>query len=829
MTDKSCFSAVLLAALLILLLDVSPVEAQGPFKFPPKIKYNVFANDQAIGNAALFYTKDTGVERFQKELSSLRLTIFQESEDDFQYMYESYVFADEYTLYSDSLIKAGNVKSTLLEMNRCTNNSHSSYKSKTEWGSREYQVSNQTKTISRISALLVASEHISKGYYRHKETFNYFPQGRPEALEMIHTSRDTAFVNGKEIPVHVISLVETSSSEEIHRFEMHIDAKGYIYPVTIIFNSSTRHPLRMAAERLPVITTPGQMEEWRALFLDFMNADTQSTTNRNQMERLILEAVSKELQKKLKKNGQYRNKQLVTGGSDRSRFNSNRHVRKVLDITFDTFIPKQYRKDKIFNGLAVPADIDIIVTGQYINNPENPWIMIRPVMAFRDNQTILTQNLLFKKDEIICRDPGTGRQILCRDAADYIAYKIKKNFNLGSGRRTGKKGVTIENVYRMIIKYGFYCNSVDFGYHAEILERLRNNENITDLASVRRSSSSPNLGYNYTGYSYTFKNGRDVTRLRASGKNYVIKTLSVKKNNFSDFIKLYWAPLKGTSKTYTEARRMIRHMNLIKYEGFSDWRLPSVAELFSISGHYRPGSNFIPFAPADRSVKIWTSTPLDEHEKQRHFHCPNDAFLTVDCSHENNKSRLHFGALCKNREAFVLPVRSAGPSLGPFPGTVNKQRQLFIGNLAFMKSSDRSPIATGELGQLIDRAVTEGIKMATAAKTVLKVDEQNRRMISTTANANDLTNIFFDPNLTKEEKILRIVTDMMEPNHLDLLVTGLFIDDGKNRDIGIRPMVIYRHNKEIRTRNLQFGKTQLASREVAEKIAKEVKQLLEQS
>ena len=165
---------------------------------------------------------------------------------------------------------------------------------------------------------------------------------------------------------------------------------------------------------------------------------------------------------------------------------------------------------------------------------------------------------------------------------------------------------------------------------------------------------------------------------------------------------------------------------------------------------------------------------------------------------------------------------------------------MFIGNLAFMRSVDRSPMASGELGELISNAVIMGMNTATAANNVLMVNEQSRRMFNTDSNANGLTNIFFSPNLTKQERISRIITDMMEPNHMDLMVTGLFIDDGKSESIGIRPLVIYRYDKKLRTKNLQFKRSELVCRdpssgqetlcgEVAEQIVKAVKELLDQA
>jgi hypothetical protein len=815
--------------------------AQSTFKFPSKIKYKMYKNNQPIGSAALFYTGETGIDRFNRELSSLRLTYFQESEDNFQYMFESYIFKDNQSLCLDSFIKSDNTLASQLDLKERTdiNGNKEQYfihKKEKSRGEIQYKPSDQCRTIGRISSILVACRKVAFGSYKNNETFNYFSPGTKGEVQMVYKGRELTSMDKKILSLHTMALVQ--NHQEIHRFKIYQDPQGYCYPVNLLFNMDDKQrSIEIRLEKLPVFLPTEKKEDWGVLYLDFMNANSRSIHLQNNLEKLIYDAILEEITKKLNRAAARQNKNLAADNNTRRLLNKSDNVSKLMDITFAPDIPFDERIKQITRGLNIPAHIDVIVTGQYINNPQNRWLMVRPIIFFKSEQKILTRNLLFKKDDIICRESGTNREILCPDANDYIAYKIKRYFSLYTGTGSGEQGVTIEQVYRMIIKNGFFCHSVDYGYHSDVLERLREEEQIHELDSVYAARTTK--GDKLSKYTYVFKPGREKETKTVPGKEFVIETVSTNQNNFSDYIQLYWAPTEGGIKTYSEAREMIRHLNSIRYQGYTDWRLPTLTELFSIAGHYQD-QRFFPFLFPEKTIKLWTSTPLDERERERLTPCDSDVYLVLNCFHENHQPKLHFDMLCKNRRAYLVPVRSPLSPGGNRPHQVSGQIRLYIGNLAFMKSSDHTPMASGELGQLINREVIKGIKMAARINNILTVNEQSRRMFYTDDNANDLTNIFFDPYLTKEEKINRIIQDMMLPNHMDLMVTGLFIEDGRKGMVTIRPVVIYKDDQKLHTKNLQFSKNDLVCwdstfgenrlcQSAAKKIAQAVKELLGRS
>jgi len=815
--------------------------AQFTFKFPAKIKYKMYKNNQPMGSAALFFTGETGIRRFNRELSSLRLTYFQESEDNFQYMFESYIFKDNQSLCLDSFIKSDNTVASQLDLKERTgkNGNKEQYFVHRKGNSRhrrQYETIDQYRTIGKISSILVACQKVFFGGYKNNENFNYFSPDRNGEVRMLYKGRELISMDKKIVSLHTMALVH--NRQEIHRFKIYKDPQGYCYPVSLLFNiDDKQRSIEVRLEKLPVFLSPEKKENWGVVYLDFMDANSRNIHLQNNLEKLIYDAVLEEITKKLNTAAARQNKNLAADNNTRRLLNKSDNVSKLMDITFAPDIPFDERIKQITRELKIPAHIDVIVTGQYINNPQNRWLMVRPIIFFKSAQKILTRNLLFKKDDIICRESGTNREILCRDANDYIAYKIKKYFSLYLGTNTGQQGVTIEQVYRMIIKNGFFCHSVDYGYHSEVLERLREEEQIDELDSVYAARATK--GDKLSKYTYVFKPGREKETKAVPGKEFVIETVSVNENNLSDFIQLYWAPTEGGIKTYPEALEMIRRMNSVRYQGYADWRLPTLTELFSIAGHYQ-NQRFFPFLFPGKTIKLWTSTPLDERERERLTPCESDVYLVINCLHENHQPKLHFDMVCKNHRAYMVPVRSLLSPGGNRPIQRSGPIRLYIGNLAFMKSSDHTPMASGELGQLINREVIKGIKMATRINSILTVNEKSRRMFYTDDNANELTNIFFDPHLTRQERINRIIQDMMLPNHMDLMVTGLFIEDGRKGTVTIRPVVIYKHDQKLHTKNLQFTKNELVCwdstfgenrlcQSVAEKIARAVKELLGRS
>jgi hypothetical protein len=517
-------------------------------------------------------------------------------------------------------------------------------------------------------------------------------------------------------------------------------------------------------------------------------------------------------------------KHVILDNESQIRLNTGFNINQLMNITFDTYLPYKSKIRKIVDKLKIPGYIDVIVTGQYVDNPQSSWLMVRPVMIFKSSQRIITKNLLFRRDKLLCRAPFSNKKILCPGARHYIDDRVEEFFaQLDEDTRgSQEQGLIFEDVYRMIAENKFFCHPVDYGYHFQVLEGL--------LKAGRIKNRE-------------FQSDREKESERAPGRDYIIKTISVNRENLGDVITLYWDPLpllEGKMRTYSEAVEMMKQLNAMNYQGYSDWRIPTINELFSIAGDDMHTHQFFPFDNAKKNMKIWTSNLLKEKEKQCLCFCETDAYFVINCIHNDLTHQLYFDIACENDEAFVLPVRSAINPWRQYLKPGQNSKTLSIASLAFMKTSDRSPIPSRGVGKWINKAILKGMSQAEQANKMLKIKKDTTGKLDTDYNANQLVNVFFDPNLTREQKINRIIRDLMNPNQVDLMVTGYFIDDDSSDMVTVRPIVIYKYNREIQTENLQFRKTEFECRDpstgqtslcqqASEQITHAVKILLERS
>jgi hypothetical protein len=84
------------------------------------------------------------------------------------------------------------------------------------------------------------------------------------------------------------------------------------------------------------------------------------------------------------------------------------------------------RVNRVINEMMTPHNVDVIVTGQYIDDARSPLITVRPFIVIRDQQKFITKNLQFKKDELECKDPISKKTILCKEAYDEISQAVKE-------------------------------------------------------------------------------------------------------------------------------------------------------------------------------------------------------------------------------------------------------------------------------------------------------------------------------------------------------------------------------------------------------------------
>jgi hypothetical protein len=137
------------------------------------------------------------------------------------------------------------------------------------------------------------------------------------------------------------------------------------------------------------------------------------------------------------------------------------------------------------------------------------------------------------------------------------------------------------------------------------------------------------------------------------------------------------------------------------------------------------------------------------------------------------------------------------------------QSKIYISFLSFMDAETQTTCAQSEVVELIEKVIVEGLSEVVMHIPILAFNEAGHTIPNTDENVNKLINITFAPDLTKIEKVNRIIDEIMTPNHVDVIVTGQYIDDCKNPLFTLRPVVIVKAGQKVITKNFQLIKAEL--------------------
>jgi len=162
------------------------------------------------------------------------------------------------------------------------------------------------------------------------------------------------------------------------------------------------------------------------------------------------------------------------------------------------------------------------------------------------------------------------------------------------------------------------------------------------------------------------------------------------------------------------------------------------------------------------------------------------------------------------------------------------QNNIYVSYLTFMDPTTGTSLLQTEVGSLLDNAISDALTFSNQTYNYIKHNEPGHIIKNTDNNMNTLVNITFDPNLTKGEKISKIINILMKPNNVDIILTGQYIDKGNTIDV--RPLVIVASEQKVVTKVAQIKKDQFICndqyvktlcQDAHEEIAKLVKELLE--
>jgi len=117
------------------------------------------------------------------------------------------------------------------------------------------------------------------------------------------------------------------------------------------------------------------------------------------------------------------NPQLKYNDANHTIENTPANVQKLIDIIFDPLLTPEKRMGQIISDIMSPAKVDVIVTGQYVDNQQT--LQVRPFMIVKASQKIVFKVLNFEKDEYFCPDPvDRNRKALCQNAHESIAQAV---------------------------------------------------------------------------------------------------------------------------------------------------------------------------------------------------------------------------------------------------------------------------------------------------------------------------------------------------------------------------------------------------------------------
>jgi hypothetical protein len=101
------------------------------------------------------------------------------------------------------------------------------------------------------------------------------------------------------------------------------------------------------------------------------------------------------------------------------------NVNKLIDLIFDPNLTPTERTMKIINEMMEPAGVDVIVTGQFVDESEK--IYVKPIVIVKKNRRVVAKSLTFLKADYICPDPvDPEKKALCPNTYEKSAQMLKE-------------------------------------------------------------------------------------------------------------------------------------------------------------------------------------------------------------------------------------------------------------------------------------------------------------------------------------------------------------------------------------------------------------------
>lgn len=107
--------------------------------------------------------------------------------------------------------------------------------------------------------------------------------------------------------------------------------------------------------------------------------------------------------------------------------NTDKNVNELVDIVYDPNKTPEERMKAIVAKFMDPSNVDVIVSGQYLDISAQDEIIVKPLAIVKESKKIVAKTLQFKKQEFICPDPAnSNKKALCTGAHEEIAKAVEE-------------------------------------------------------------------------------------------------------------------------------------------------------------------------------------------------------------------------------------------------------------------------------------------------------------------------------------------------------------------------------------------------------------------
>ena len=146
--------------------------------------------------------------------------------------------------------------------------------------------------------------------------------------------------------------------------------------------------------------------------LSFVEAKTRQIVGNSKEVRLINNAVQQGIRQ-----AERANSNLKFNLDGHTIKNTAANVNRLIDNFYNINRTPKENMDAVIKNIMDPADVDVIITGQYMDN--DTTILLKPLLISKLDRKDVAKMLRFSKSEYICGDS------LCTNAYEGIAKAVK--------------------------------------------------------------------------------------------------------------------------------------------------------------------------------------------------------------------------------------------------------------------------------------------------------------------------------------------------------------------------------------------------------------------